>query len=254
MSLIFEWNLLSEEKNKERIKTYINELLHKIDLPEGLDMLGIREIDFGDVAPQMSIVDVQDPLPEFYFPVELIAESEKSNVGTETSSQSSLSSEEEKSIQAQGTVREDGDMMTEFLKMIKDDRDFQMEIQIEYKGNMKIVAEAALSVNNPVENFLLLPVKFIIKELIISGTITLVFIGDRINLCFKQPAEDGSSIIKNMKVEPEIGCKGKQVLKNVDKIGKYIVFSIQKLINEKLVFPNHHSFIFGEPSINSKFS
>lgn len=251
MSVIFDWELLSQKPINEKVKSSLNLLAGKLDLPKFLKSLEIAEIDFGAIPPKVCISNVTDPLPEFYFPVELSAAREESSDedgilegnGAEVNTEPILEGEDVNESDESSSQGGSESMMASFLGMIRDDRDLQVEVSIEYSGDIRVVATAILSADSPFKNFISIPITFTISEISVVGTAIMAFIGDRINFCFKESPEEGDSIIRNIKIESEIGSKEKQVLKNMDGIERYIVSSIRKLLDERLVFPNNHSFI-----------
>lgn len=235
MSLVFDWDTLSEGATKGEIKDFLNSLVRRLELPKFIKNLEINEIEFGHVPPKVNIVDVTEPLSEFYFPAELGMEQPEGVEELFRASEGMSASEE--------TDEGSDDIMASFLDTVRDEKDFQVELFVEYSGDMRMIAGAELSADGPFENFISLPISLTLSEVSVHGTAILAFIGDRINLCFKEPPEDGGSIIRNIKVESEIGNKDVQVLKNIDRIEKYIVSSIRKLLEDRLMFPNSHSFI-----------
>ncbi|KAJ3220510.1 Mitochondrial distribution and morphology protein 12 [Clydaea vesicula] len=122
----------------------------------------------------------------------------------------------------------------------KKDEDVQIEILIEYYGNMKLTITTELHINQPTPSFMVLPVTLSLTGFSFSAIAILAYLRKRINFCFKE-SDTGESLLKDINIDSEVGDTSRQVLKNVGKIERFIVEQIRKLIDEFLTFPSYHS-------------
>ncbi|KAJ1568179.1 Mitochondrial distribution and morphology protein 12, partial [Nowakowskiella sp. JEL0078] len=109
--------------------------------------------------------------------------------------------------------------------------DCQLEVAMRYNGNMRLTIETELLVNQPTPAFLVLPITLSLTGLTFSAEAIIAYLGDRVNFCFK-PDQSGESLLKDVSLESEIGDSGKQVLKNVAKIEKFIVDQLRDVVDD----------------------
>ncbi|KAJ3039714.1 Mitochondrial distribution and morphology protein 12 [Rhizophlyctis rosea] len=117
--------------------------------------------------------------------------------------------------------------------------DAQIELNMDYKGNMRLVINTQLIVNFPTPNFMVLPLTLTLTGFSFQATAVIAHLGDRINFCFRDPGA-GESVLHDVSIDSEIGDKNRQVLKNVGRIEKFILEQLRKLIEDYFVFPNSH--------------
>ncbi|KAJ3021337.1 Mitochondrial distribution and morphology protein 12 [Thoreauomyces humboldtii] len=68
MSFLINWDLLNDGQEAEALRSFLNARFRQIDLPPFLGPLQVTELDFGDVPPEVAVIDICDPAPEFYLP------------------------------------------------------------------------------------------------------------------------------------------------------------------------------------------
>jgi len=64
----------------------------------------------------------------------------------------------------------------------------------------------------------------------------------KVYFCFdkqKKEGADSAGPLKSIKIDAEIGDSTQQVLKNLDQVENFIVSMLQKLIRDRLVYPQH---------------
>ncbi|ORX44736.1 hypothetical protein BCR36DRAFT_359524 [Piromyces finnis] len=118
--------------------------------------------------------------------------------------------------------------------------DIQVELDVVYRGNLKLTVSTALILNKPTPAFMTLPIKLALKGISFKGIAVIAYIGNQINFCFKEP-EESESLIEDIRLESELGDENKQVLKNISKIEGFLISKIKSSIDELLIFPNYHS-------------
>ncbi|KAJ3108006.1 Mitochondrial distribution and morphology protein 12 [Phlyctochytrium planicorne] len=273
MSFAINWELLSDGEAAEKFRSWLNERFQEIERPAFLGQLYVSELDFGDIPPSIEISDITDPIPEFYLPddfdiysqsasnLNLLIQSlskgyggdeiEPSQVGKQPSDLSQdfpiqPASAQEPPLAAYGTLLNSEhlveDLIIKHAETMKRETDMQVEITVDYKGNMRMSVSTELIVNQPTPAFMVLPLSltltgFSFKEP--AATAMISYLGDRINFCFKEPA-DNERIFKEIAIDSEVGDRDRQVLKNVSKIEKFVVEQVRELVSRHLVYPNYH--------------
>ncbi|KAG4305462.1 hypothetical protein PORY_001018 [Pneumocystis oryctolagi] len=115
--------------------------------------------------------------------------------------------------------------------------DFQIRLRITYEGNMKMEITAELHLNYHSSLFISLPVKITLTGLSFEAIAILAYVNKRFHFCFIDD-EQKEKLLKNIKIESEIGDKNKQILKNVGKIEIFLLEQLRKIIERELVFPS----------------
>ncbi|ORX38095.1 hypothetical protein BCR32DRAFT_16656 [Anaeromyces robustus] len=124
--------------------------------------------------------------------------------------------------------------------------DIQVELEVVYKGNLKLTVSTELILNKPTPAFMTLPIKLALKGISFK---VIAYIGKQINFCFKEP-EESESLIEDIRLESELGDENKQVLKNISKIEGFLISKIKSSIDELLIFPNYHSIYISKEEEN----
>ncbi|KAK2743793.1 Mitochondrial distribution and morphology protein 12 [Myotisia sp. PD_48] len=176
----------------------------------------------------------------------------------------STSSDEEEKIPPPRRMRE------------KKPEDFQVFCRLQYNGNMRLSLTAQILLDYPMPNFVGLPLKLNITGFTFDGVAVIAHIRRRVNLCFlssedadtllgadeKGVDEDtlkeqtgnsnhgssrrrNDSLLREIRVESEIGRmeNGKQVLKNVGKVEKFILEQVRRIFEEEFVYPSFWTFL-----------
>ncbi|KAI8848302.1 hypothetical protein BC829DRAFT_394158 [Chytridium lagenaria] len=271
MSFLINWDLLSDGEVAEKLRSWLNEKFQEIDRPSFLGPLYVSELDFGDMPPAIEISNICDPIPEFYLPEDFdIYSQSASNLnsliasiaknyprhpdGTEyTHSESSASeispetdpwSHHGPDINPFGVGGPVPDSLVEELierhaQSMRRDTDIQMEILVDYRGNMRISVSTELIVNQPTPAFMVLPLTLTLTGFAFKAIAMICYLGDKINFCFKEPI-DGDGLFKEISIDSEVGDRDRQVLKNVNKIEKFIVEQLREVVSRHLMYPNYH--------------
>ncbi|CAG8499330.1 16160_t:CDS:2 [Acaulospora morrowiae] len=122
-----------------------------------------------------------------------------------------------------------------------EDTDAQLHMSINYKGDMRMTVTTELYMNYPSTMFMSLPIRLTVTGFEFSATAAIAYLKRRINFCFLEPNDPEESLLKEVHIESEIGDKGKQVLKNIGKLERFIVDQLRKFIDEELMFPSCYS-------------
>lgn len=141
--------------------------------------------------------------------------------------------------------------------------DLQVVAHIAYDGNVKLSLTAEILLDYPTESFVGIPLLLNITGLKFDGIGILAYIKKKAHFCFLAPEDaeavldpgdtSGSSnerprvggLIEEIRLESEVGQKdgGKQVLKNVGKIEKFILEQVRKIFEDEFVYPSFWTFL-----------
>jgi len=139
------------------------------------------------------------------------------------------------------------------------DEDTQIIARVRYAGDVRVEITCELLFEYPVTNFVALPVKLVITGCTFDGLACVAYIRRRAHFCFldEDPETEGRrgageeregvgrSLLKQIAVESEIGekGKGKQVLKNVGKVERFVLEQVRRIFEEEFVFPSSWTFL-----------
>ncbi|KAG0138092.1 hypothetical protein HOY82DRAFT_288872 [Tuber indicum] len=138
------------------------------------------------------------------------------------------------------------------------DQDTQILARVRYSGDIRLELTAELLLEYPVTNFVALPVRLLVTGCKFDGLACLAYIRRRAHFCFideeqTPDLDDGEgvtrvrtkSLLKEIKVESEIGekGKGKQVLKNVGKVERFVLEQVRRIFEEEFLFPSSWTFL-----------
>lgn len=152
--------------------------------------------------------------------------------------------------------------------------DLQVVAHVRYSGDIKMVLTAEILLDYPMPSFVGIPLKLTVTGLTFDGVAILAYIKKRAHFCFLSPedaealigaepregstTDDHSSptnqkarrtapggLLEEIKVESEIGQKeqGKQVLKNVGKVEKFILDQVRRIFEDEFVYPSFWTFL-----------
>ncbi|EGF79219.1 hypothetical protein BATDEDRAFT_85738 [Batrachochytrium dendrobatidis JAM81] len=255
MSFIIDWNLLNDGVEAERLKLLVNDHFQEVARPSFLGKVTVMQLDFGDIPPEVTIEDICDPLADFYIQEDPAFEYEhdhiqshsynsRQNIDTTAASEQISVSDgighHGSAIYKEPSLSFDSTNNLRYVQLPPQDTDAQLELNVRYHGNMRLSISTELIVNQPTPAFMVLPLALTLTGFSFDGTAVIAYLGYAINFCFKEPL-DGNSILQDMTIESEIGDRNKQVLKNVEKIERFIVQQLKSFFNDFLVFPNFHS-------------
>ncbi|KXS96483.1 hypothetical protein AC578_6309 [Pseudocercospora eumusae] len=181
------------------------------------------------------------------------------------------------SQQPGSAVADDIDLPSSSLKHDHPERspdDLQVVFHATYAGDIKLSLTADVFLDYPMPSFVGIPLKLKITGLTFNGVGILAYIKKRAHLCFLGP-EDAEALVggeptldpldaktehesshdmdsgkvgtllEDIKIESEMGEteSGKQVLKNVGKIEKFILEQVQRIFEDEFVYPSFWTFL-----------
>lgn len=154
--------------------------------------------------------------------------------------------------------------------------DLQIVFHVSYSGDVRLTMTAEVFLDYPMPSFVGIPLTINITGLTFDGVGIVAYLKRRANICFLAPedadalvgaqAVDLSSpdetpvapltqeqtasrkvggLIEDIKIESEMGELegGKQVLKNVGKIEKFLLEEIRRVFEDEFVYPSFWTFL-----------
>lgn len=156
--------------------------------------------------------------------------------------------------------------------------DFQVLCHAKYAGDIRLSLTAEILLDYPMPSFVGLPLKLNVTGITFDGVAVIAYIRKRVHFCFlsaddadavigseerqqQQQQQDNTNnnnantgrpagerqggLLQQIRVESEIGRKedGKQVLKNVGKVERFILAQVRRIFEEELVFPSFWTFL-----------
>lgn len=141
--------------------------------------------------------------------------------------------------------------------------DLQTVFRVKYSGDIKLSLTAEILLDYPMPSFVGIPVKLNITGLSFDGVAVLAYIRKRAHFCFLSPEDAQAAIgaegdndihssgmkmgalLHEIKVESEIGQRenGKQVLKNVGKVEKFVLEQVRRIFEDEFVYPSFWTFL-----------
>ncbi|CAX40658.1 mitochondrial inheritance complex (MDM12/MDM10/MMM1) subunit, putative [Candida dubliniensis CD36] len=154
-----------------------------------------------------------------------------------------------------------------------DDNDIQLIVEINYKGDMHINLLVNLLVNYPSPNFISLPIKLHITDIVIHSIATIAYLKKSVYLSFLCDVDDAFpdfdsnnnaqtptsttggnfvdyysndaainkeriDIVKKIKIESEIGEVENNILRNVGKVEKFLVEQLRNILRDEIAWPS----------------
>jgi distribution and morphology protein 12 len=143
--------------------------------------------------------------------------------------------------------------------------DVQTVFRVRYSGDVKLSLTAEILLDYPMPSFVGIPLMLNITGLSFDGVAVLAYIRKRAHFCFLGPEDAHAAIgrdvddegkpehpsmkmgglLHEIKVESEIGQRegGKQVLKNVGKVEKFVLEQVRRLFEDEFVYPSFWTFL-----------
>ena len=156
--------------------------------------------------------------------------------------------------------------------------DTQIVLHVAYDGNIKMSLTAEILLDYPMTSFVGIPLKLNVTGISFDGVALLAYLKRKAHFCFLGPedaeilvgaenkvdteptaGETGThektagggtrvkigDLLKEIRVETEIGQKegGKQVLKNVSKVEKFVLEQVQRIFEDEFVYPSFWTFL-----------
>lgn len=152
--------------------------------------------------------------------------------------------------------------------------DIQAVFRIKYSGDVKLLLTADILLDYPMPSFVGIPLRLSITGLSFDGVGVVAYIRKRVHFCFLSPedalaavgaddseqADDGNGagpsngrngngkmggLLQEIRVESEIGQRegGKQSLKNVGKVERFVLEQVRRIFEEEFVYPSFWTFL-----------
>ncbi|KXL49397.1 hypothetical protein M433DRAFT_65062 [Acidomyces richmondensis BFW] len=148
--------------------------------------------------------------------------------------------------------------------------DLQVVFHVSYVGDVKLSLTAEVFLDYPMPSFVGIPLKLNITGMTFDGVGVLAYIKKRAHLCFLSPEDaealigsadifdspdpvknvhesypKGRALLEEIRIESEMGetDSGKQVLKNVGKIEKFVLEQVRRIFEEEFVYPSFWTFL-----------
>ncbi|KAK3951790.1 hypothetical protein QBC32DRAFT_343159 [Pseudoneurospora amorphoporcata] len=158
--------------------------------------------------------------------------------------------------------------------------DIQAVFRIKYAGDVKLLLTADILLDYPMPSFVGIPVRLSITGLTFDGVGVVANIRKRVHFCFLSPEDavaavggeenkvaaagsggngsgmgggggsDGAKtkmggLLQEIRVESEIGQResGKQSLKNVGKVERFVLEQVRRIFEEEFVYPSFWTFL-----------
>lgn len=150
--------------------------------------------------------------------------------------------------------------------------DVQIVAHLRYSGNIKLSLTAEILLDYPMPSFVGIPVQLNVTGLTFDGVAVIAYIKKKAHFCFLAPEDaevvvgdsvDGAArnlggsggsggggvrvggLFEEIKVESEIGLKvqGKQVLKNVGRVEKFVLEQVRRIFESEFVYPSFWTFL-----------
>lgn len=147
--------------------------------------------------------------------------------------------------------------------------DLQVVAHVTYNGDVRMMLTAEIMLDYPMPSFVKIPLKLSITGVSFDGVAILAYIKKKMHFCFLDPQDASTlvgtslvpgdmeeetsskrisklgSLLKEIHVETEIGRQesGKQVLKNVGKVERFVLEQVRRIFEEEFVFPSFWTFL-----------
>ncbi|KAK7743610.1 Mitochondrial distribution and morphology protein 12 [Cytospora paraplurivora] len=152
--------------------------------------------------------------------------------------------------------------------------DMQAVFRIKYSGDVKLLLTADILLDYPMPSFVGIPLRLSITGLSFDGVGVVAHIRKRVHFCFLSPEDalaavgtdddddqnanqtDGAApsnprpgkmggLLQEIRVESEIGQRegGRQSLKNVGKVERFVLDQVRRIFEEEFVYPSFWTFL-----------
>ncbi|RKP02196.1 hypothetical protein CXG81DRAFT_25135 [Caulochytrium protostelioides] len=265
MSFKIDWELLSDGVQAARVCSFLNAHFSRTTLPPYLGFLRVRDCDFGSVPPDVTIVTMGDPLPEFYEDamqerLARLADGRAQRLATAghpgidpSDPPDSLWSFEDDAVpgmysaytsghgaMGQGVAAGAAPPHLAGAPYPRGENDVQVQLRLSYSGNFRLTLESELVIDQPTPRFIVLPITLRLTGFGFAADALVAYMGDHINFCIQEPPDE-TSLLQHIHIESEIGEAGRNVLKNVAQIEAFVVTTVRDFVDDFFVFPNYYS-------------
>ncbi|ROW07968.1 hypothetical protein VMCG_03521 [Cytospora schulzeri] len=147
--------------------------------------------------------------------------------------------------------------------------DIQAVFRIKYSGDVKLLLTADILLDYPMPSFVGIPLRLSITGMSFDGVGVVANIRKRVHFCFLSPedalaavgaddevGEEGAGasnarpgkmggLLQEIRVESEIGQRegGRQSLKNVGKVERFVLEQVRRIFEEEFVYPSFWTFL-----------
>ncbi|MCJ1331580.1 Mitochondrial distribution and morphology protein 12 [Thelotrema lepadinum] len=145
--------------------------------------------------------------------------------------------------------------------------DIQIVLHVSYDGNVRLSLTAEMLLDYPMASFVGIPLKLNVTGLAFDGIALLAYLKKKAHFCFlgqqdaevlvgaqnalegdakpRDPSDKIGGLLREIRVETEIGQKdgGKQVLKNVGKVEKFVLEQVRRIFEDEFVYPSFWTFL-----------
>lgn len=146
--------------------------------------------------------------------------------------------------------------------------DLQIVAHVKYSGDIRLTVTADILLDYPMPSFVGIPLQLRVTGMTFDGIAILAYIKHKAHFCFLSP-EDAEALVgedvdsgdegegravdkhptgklfEEIRVESEIGkrASGKQVLKNVSKVEKFVLEQVRRIFENEFVYPSFWTFL-----------
>ncbi|EIT81089.1 hypothetical protein AO1008_07566 [Aspergillus oryzae 100-8] len=274
MSIEVDWRAATSgpdgEALAERIRSFIHDKFQQVALPRFIRSVQVHSFDFGTIPPDLEVKDICEPFADFY---EEDEDDETSDVGDATTGKEHGSLAEDEHLDDPMTSGHPLRLPPRMRE--RRPEDFQVLCHAKYAGDVRLSLTAEILLDYPMPSFVGLPLKLNVTGITFDGVAVIAYIRKRVHFCFLS-AEDADALIgsdqqeargqddrpwssadptaspkrqggllREIRVESEIGRKedGKQVLKNVGKVERFVLAQVRRIFEEEMVFPSFWTFL-----------
>jgi hypothetical protein len=171
MSVDIRWHQF-DDSLAEDLRRFLNKFLSSAKYPDFIGKIVIESLNFGDEPPYIEIKDICDPFPEFYDQEEDVNDIvDDDEEDSQTYDKPSLGPWDSAS-RAEGFPVDQPKISSSINRNVED---VQLEVFFSYSGNLKITICTELVINQPVPNFLTLPMQMTLTHLSLQGILSFQF-------------------------------------------------------------------------------
>ncbi|KAJ0342625.1 hypothetical protein COL922a_000900 [Colletotrichum nupharicola] len=140
--------------------------------------------------------------------------------------------------------------------------DLQAVFRIRYAGDVRLRLTAEILLDYPMPSFVGIPVQLSVTGLTFDGIGVMAHICKRVHFCFLNPEDAATAVgvdevgptepgkrfgglLQEIQVESEIGLRdgGKQSLKNVGKVERFVLEQVRRIFENEFVYPSFWTFL-----------
>jgi hypothetical protein len=151
MSFCIDWDKVKTSCPPSELTHFLNDKFKQANKPEFIGNIQVTNLDLGSIPPHIEILQVCDPIDDFY----------DNDLGDNTSLM-------EPSVDTASASD---------CSILKDENHAQLEISIKYNGNLRATINTSLIINQPTLNFMVLPVTLMVTGCSFDATAIVAYMG-----------------------------------------------------------------------------